>query len=121
MLNELNGPKKPPNKEGCMLPTMPLGKKKVENSQRFPTGIPCSKAHPGTDSSTQALVLVGNKWTADALSEIGVSTQGGNSIEREAPNSWMFFFHGKTENHMDDFGVHKNDLGNLCMYDDNIW
>ena len=67
--------KKPPNKEGCMLPTMPLGKKKVENSQRFPTGIPCSKAHPGTDSSTQALVLVGNKWTADALSEIGVSTQ----------------------------------------------
>lgn len=120
VLNELNGPKKPPNKEGCMLPTMPLGKKKVENSQRFPTGIPCSKAHPGTDSSTQALVLVGNKWTADALSEIGVSTQGGNSIEREAPNSWMFFFHGKTENHMDDFGVHKNDLGNLCMYDDNI-
>ena len=47
---------------------------------------------PKRNSSTQALVLVGNKWTADALSEIGVSTQGGNSIEREAPNSWMFFF-----------------------------
>ena len=103
LLNELNGPKRPPNKEGCMLPTMPLGNLGGEFPE-IPNRISMFKifqAHPDTSkhqsnvtrpgTRLEALVLVGNKWTADALSEIGVSTQGGNSIERERPQyQWEF-------------------------------
>lgn len=82
VLNELNGPKKTTQQRGVYATNHATWSKKAGEFPEIPK----------RNSSTQALVLVGNKWTADALSEIGVSTQGGNSIEREVPNSWMFFF-----------------------------